>query len=93
MKTKKAILGLSLCLGMMLSMGSLQKHTQANIGWGVAALCDASDDATAGCIVGGMGVGVTGALGAMALGAETGAKIGMWGGVAGVAAGVVIGGL
>ncbi len=95
MKTKKAILGLSLCLGMMLSMGSLQKHTQANIGWGIAKLCEASNDGTA-QTVGTVGIGgaAIGYYAGAAAGAEAGAKIGaLGGGLIGAGVGLVVGAL
>ncbi len=84
MKTKKAILGLSLCLGMMLSMGSIQKHTQANIGWGFSRLCEADDNTTS--------INMTvGAVGCAIYGAQVGAEIGVWGGPVGFLVGGAVG--
>ncbi len=86
MKTKKAILGLSLCLGMMLSMGSLQKHTQANVGWGISALCEADNNTTS--------INMTvGAVSLAIYGAEVGAEIGALGGPIGLVVGGCVGAL
>lgn len=91
MKTRKVIFGLLLCGGTILGMNSLQKHTEANIGWAVAECFDASNDGKVGAIMAG-GCGGGAAVASVISGAEIGAKIGVWGGLAGIAAGAIVGG-
>lgn len=76
----------------LLSFSSLQQTTQAKIGWGVSAMFDADDNTTSTNVMAGAGIGATGVAAAL-YGAKTGAEIGVWGGLAGMAAGAVIGGL
>lgn len=92
MKTKKSIIGLIFSVSMLIGVNSLKNTTHANIGWAVAELCDASPDATAGAIIT-TGIAGGGAVAAAIAGAEIGAKLGFWGGIGGIAAGAVIGGL
>ncbi|MBS9768353.1 MAG: hypothetical protein KGV44_12570 [Flavobacteriaceae bacterium] len=85
-KTKKAILGLSLCLGMILSMGTLQRNTQANIGWGISAAFGADRNTTS--------INATvGAVGLAVYGAKVGAEIGTLGGPVGFVVGGCVGAL
>ena len=88
MKKNKAIFGLILSLGLLVSMGSLQRTTQANVGWGISAFFGADENTTSTNVVGGTAAGA-----AIAAGAVEGAEIGVVGGVIGVAAGAIIGGL
>lgn len=93
MKAKKTILGLILCLGMMLTMGSLQKHTQTNIGWGISALCNADDNTTSINVTVGAVGGATVSTMLIVSAAQTGAKIGCVGGVLGILGGAAVGAL
>jgi len=92
MKTKKAIFGLIFSVSMLIGLNSMQKTTQANIGWGISAAFGADNNTTSSNVIGGAAIGAGGVAAAIA-GAEIGAKIGVWGGIAGIAAGAVIGGL
>lgn len=88
MKTKKTIFGLILSVGMLVGMNSIQKATQANIGWGVSALFHADNNTTSTNVVVDLGAGA-----AIEAGAVEGAEIGLAGGIVGVAAGAIVGGL
>lgn len=92
MKLKKSMFGLFLSLAFMLSLNNFQKTSEAQIGWGISALFDSSDNATATNVTGGAAGGATIAVAVWA-GTEAGAKIGMVGGLVGVAVGAVVGGL
>lgn len=73
MKKVKLILGLSLCLGALLSLGTLEKSSKANIGYAIASYTNANGaEATAEEA----GVGAMGAY----EGAEIGEDIGWLGG-------------
>jgi len=92
MKKRKAIFGLVLSVGMLIGMNSMQKTTQANIGWGVSALFSASNDTTSqnvtGAALAGIGIGAS-----VAAAAETGAWIGAAGGLPGMVIGGLVGAL
>lgn len=92
MEIKKAILGLSLTIGMLAGMNKMQKTTEANLGYAVSAYFDADNNTRATNVVGGAAAGAT-AVAAAIYGAEIGAKIGVWGGLGGMCAGAVVGGL
>ncbi len=92
MKTKKAIFGLILSISMLIGLNSMQKATQANIGWGISALFSADANTTSANVLTGAAIG-GGAVAAAISGAEVGAEIGVWGGLAGIAVGAVVGGL
>lgn len=86
MKTKTRILGLTLCLGMLLSIGAIQNNVSANAGWAISKAFDANEAGE---------VALTGsgiALGAYA-GFELGASVGVIGGPLGVAVGGALGAL
>ena len=76
----------------MLTISNFQETTQANIGWGISAWFDASDDATSGNVTNGA-IGGAGAAIAIWGGTKIGAEIGLAGGLVGVAIGAVVGGL
>lgn len=86
MKKVKLVIGLAFCLGALLSIGTLQKSTATNVGWGLSKLCNAGEAASvaAEAAVGGMG-GYAGF--------EIGASIGWLGGPAGAVVGGVVGAL
>ncbi|MCL2501549.1 MAG: hypothetical protein FWE99_00265 [Bacteroidales bacterium] len=87
MKKKNAIFGLILCTGLLFSVGSISKHTSANIGLAVANLVCDNEYVEAFCTSAGS------AAGAWA-GAKWGGKIGaFFGGPVGVCIGAGIGAL
>ncbi|WP_452598973.1 hypothetical protein [Pontimicrobium sp. MEBiC01747] len=86
MNTKKRVLGLAVCLGLLFSMNTIQNKVSANVGWAMTELCDTPD---------GLSHAATAmytATGAIA-GAELGAGIGSIGGPAGMVIGAGIGAL
>lgn len=87
---KKAIFGLFLSLFMLIAMNIVQKNSTANLGWAVSAAYGGDANTSSQSVVGGGGVGVAAA---MITGAEFGAEIGLFGGIAGVSVGAIIGAL
>lgn len=83
MKNSKLVLGLTMCLGLLFSMNSIQENMSAKIGWAVASQFEADEV---------VGAAVGGAAGAWA-GAEVGASIGSVGGPVGMAIGLGVGAL
>lgn len=86
MKTKKRVLGLTLCLGMLLSISMLQNNISANAGWAIAKAFETNE---AGVVAFSTAGGAYGGY----VGAEIGATIGASLGPIGIIGGAVIGGL
>lgn len=85
MNTKKRVLGLALCLGMLLSIGAIQQSVSAEAGWAIASMTE-SDKVSA--------AAVGGAVGAATMGfALEGAAIGSALGPVGIVGGAIIGAL
>jgi hypothetical protein len=92
MKTKKAIFGLILSMSVLISMNSMKKTTQANLGWGISALFGADNNTTSTNVTAGtLGGGAVAAL--IIDSAAEGAELGALGGPAGIVVGAVVGGL
>lgn len=84
MKNIKLIFGLALSLGLLLSIGTIEKSTTTNAGWAVTKLCNSGEVVT--------GVTETGlSVAAGYEGAEIGAEIGWLGGPGGAVVGACVG--
>lgn len=86
MRKVKLIIGLAFCLGTLFSIGTLQKNTTVNVGWGLSKLCKSGEAVTV------IAETACAGMGAYA-GAEIGATIGCVGGPAGAVIGGVVGAL
>ena len=86
MRKVKLVIGLAFCLGALLSVGTLQRNTATNVGWGLSKLCKSGEAVTV------VTEAAVGGMGAYA-GAEIGAGIGCIGGPAGAIIGGVVGAL
>ncbi|QTE22378.1 hypothetical protein [Polaribacter cellanae] len=86
MNKMKLIFGLTLSLGLLVSMGTLEKGTVTNAGWAISKLCKSPEAVEVGAEA------AYGGVGAYA-GAEVGAEIGCIGGPAGAIIGGCIGAL